>query len=191
VTETGGGGAPAPRRRVLVIFGGRSAEHEVSVISARSVLEALDPERFDVVTVGIDKAGRWHRVEALPAPAAAGGALPAVTADSGPGVALARDPGDRAIVADDGTRTDVDVVFPILHGPFGEDGTIQGMLELAGVPTSARRVRPPSGWTRRAEDALRGRRPPRRGARGRPRPRVGGGPRDRRGAPPPLGSRCS
>jgi D-alanine-D-alanine ligase len=57
-----------------------------------------------------------------------------VTDDSGPGVALARDPGDRAIVADDGTRTDVDVVFPILHGPFGEDGTIQGVLELAGVP---------------------------------------------------------
>ncbi len=125
----------AARRRVLVIFGGRSAEHEVSVISARSVLEALDPERFEVITVGIDKAGRWHRVAALPAPpTAAGGALPAVEADSGPGVALAREPGERAIVADDGTRTDVDVVFPVLHGPYGEDGTIQGMLELAGVP---------------------------------------------------------
>jgi D-alanine-D-alanine ligase len=134
VTDGGGGGAPAPRRRVLVIFGGRSAEHEVSVISARSVLEALDPQRFDVITVGIDKAGRWHRVAALPAAGTAGGALPVVEADSGPGVALAREPGERAIVADDGTRTDVDVVFPILHGPFGEDGTIQGMLELAGVP---------------------------------------------------------
>ena len=135
---------------MLVIFGGRSAEHEISVVSARSVLEALDPERFDVITVGIDKAGRWHRVAALPAPAAPGGALPAVSADSGPGVALAREPGDRAIVADDGTRTDVDVVFPILHGPFGEDGTIQGMLELAGVPVRRRRAcsRPPSGWTR-------------------------------------------
>jgi D-alanine-D-alanine ligase len=119
---------------VLVIFGGRSAEHEVSVISARSVLGALDPQRFDVITVGIDKAGRWHRVAALPAAGTVGGALPAVEADSGPGVALAREPGERAIVADDGTRTDVDVVFPILHGPFGEDGTIQGMLELAGVP---------------------------------------------------------
>ncbi len=134
MTDGAGGGAPAPRRRVLVIFGGRSAEHEVSVISARSVLEALDPQRFDVITVGIDKAGRWHRVAALPAAGTAGGALPAVEADSGPGVALAREPGERAIVADDGTRTDVDVVFPILHGPFGEDGTIQGMLELAGVP---------------------------------------------------------
>jgi D-alanine-D-alanine ligase len=128
------GGAPAPRRRVLVIFGGRSAEHEVSVISARSVLEALDPERFDVITVGIDKAGRWHQVNALPAAPSSAGALPAVEADSGPGVALAREPGDRAIVADDGTRTDVDVVFPILHGPYGEDGTMQGLLELAGVP---------------------------------------------------------
>ena len=133
-TNDPAGGATAPRRRVLVIFGGRSAEHEVSVISARSVLEALDPGRFDVITVGIDKAGRWHRVAALPAAPTGAGPLPSVGADSGPGVALAREPGDRAIVADDGTRTDVDVVFPILHGPYGEDGTIQGMLELAGVP---------------------------------------------------------
>jgi len=128
------GGAPAARRRVLVVFGGRSAEHEVSVVSARSVLEALDPDRFEVVMVGIDKAGRWHRLAALPAPDPTSGTLPAVRADSGPGVALAREPGERAIVGDDGSRTDVDVVFPILHGPFGEDGTIQGMLELAGVP---------------------------------------------------------
>jgi len=122
------------RRRVLVVFGGRSAEHEVSVVSARSVLESLDPARFDVITVGIDKAGRWHRMAALPAPDGPTGSLPAVDAGSGPGVALAREPGERAIVAEDGSRTDIDVVFPILHGPFGEDGTVQGMLELAGVP---------------------------------------------------------
>ena len=126
--------AHRPRRRVLIVFGGRSAEHEVSVISARSVLETLDPERFDVITVGIDKAGRWHRMAALPAPDGPTGSLPAVDAGSGPGVALAREPGERAIVAEDGSRTDIDVVFPILHGPFGEDGTVQGMLELAGVP---------------------------------------------------------
>jgi len=122
------------RRRVLVIFGGRSAEHEVSVISARSVLDTLDPERFEVITVGIDKEGRWHRVAALPAPDAATGPLATVQTGSGPAVALARDPGEHAIVAEDGSRTDIDVVFPILHGPYGEDGTIQGMLELAGLP---------------------------------------------------------
>ena len=113
-----------PRRRVAVVFGGRSAEHEISVTSARSVLEALDPERYDVLTVGIDRDGRWHAVAALPA----------VAVDEGPTVALSREPGDAAIVTDDGRRMEIDVVFPLLHGPFGEDGTIQGLLELAGIP---------------------------------------------------------
>jgi D-alanine-D-alanine ligase len=114
----------APRRRVAVVFGGRSAEHEVSVTSARSVLAALDPERYDVLTVGIDRDGRWHAVAALPS----------VVVDEGPTVALSREPGDAAIVTDDGRRMEIDVVFPLLHGPFGEDGTIQGLLELAGIP---------------------------------------------------------
>jgi len=70
----------------------------------------------------------------LPAPRAAGGVLPGVTGDEGPEVSLAREPGEAAIVTDRGERTEIDVVFPILHGPYGEDGTIQGMLELAGVP---------------------------------------------------------
>jgi D-alanine-D-alanine ligase len=121
------------KRRVAVVFGGRSAEHEVSVVSARSVLEALDPDRYEVLIVGIDKRGRWHRLNALPS-GPGGGVLPAVAGDEGLGVALAREPGESALIADDGTRTEIDVVFPILHGPFGEDGTIQGMLELADVP---------------------------------------------------------
>jgi D-alanine-D-alanine ligase len=121
------------KRRVVVIFGGRSAEHEVSVVSARSVLAALDPARYDVVTIGIDKSGGWHRLDALPAPAAPG-ALPAVGDSSGPGVGLAREPSDPALVEDDGTRQEIDVVFPVLHGPYGEDGSIQGMLEMAGIP---------------------------------------------------------
>lgn len=121
-----------PKRRVAVVFGGRSAEHEISVVSARSVVDALDPDRYEVLLIGIDKEGRWHRLTELPARRP--GELPDVTAASGPGVGLARDPGESALVTEGGERQEIDVVFPILHGPFGEDGTIQGMLELAGIP---------------------------------------------------------
>jgi len=89
-----------PKRRLAVVFGGRSAEHEISVISARAVLEALDAERYDVLTIGIDKQGRWHRLPALPS--AVAGRLPAVALESGGEVALSREPGDAALVADDG-----------------------------------------------------------------------------------------
>lgn len=116
-----------------MVFGGRSAEHEVSVVSARAILGALDPERYEVITVGIDRLGGWHRVSGLPA-ASEGRELPSVHEDLGGGVALSRRPGERALVGDDGARTEIDVVFPMLHGPFGEDGTVQGMLELAGLP---------------------------------------------------------
>jgi D-alanine-D-alanine ligase len=118
---------------VALVFGGRSAEHEVSVVSAHSVLGALDPERFEVLPIGIDKGGRWHLMPALPE-RSEGRELPAVQDEAGSIVSMAREPGDPALVGEDGTRTDIDVVFPLLHGPFGEDGTIQGMLELAGVP---------------------------------------------------------
>ncbi len=131
MTRGKGGG---PKRRVVVVFGGRSAEHEVSVASARSVVDALDPERYDVLLIGIDKRGRWHMMKELPAPRATAGGLPGVTGDEGPGVSLARDPEESAIVTDRCERTEIDVAFPVLHGPYGEDGTIQGMLELAGVP---------------------------------------------------------
>lgn len=127
------GGAHRARRRVAVVFGGRSAEHEVSVVSARSILQALDPQKYEVSLIGIDREGRWHLLPALPAPEPALG-LPTVREEEGKEVALSRVPGERALVADDGTRSEVDVVFPVLHGPFGEDGSIQGMLELAGVP---------------------------------------------------------
>jgi D-alanine-D-alanine ligase len=100
------------RLRVAVLAGGRSSEHDISLASARSVLESLDPQHYDVVTVAIGRDGRWELgsgdgsvAETLPVPAAnAPAALGAV-----------------------------DVVLPILHGPFGEDGTVQGLLELAGV----------------------------------------------------------
>ena len=120
---------------VLLVFGGRSEEHEVSVSSARSVLEALSPSKYEITAVGIDKDGRWHLLPTVPAlPSGAGEPLPAVAPGSGTEVALAREPGARELVAESGERRRVDVVFPILHGPFGEDGTIQGLLELAGIP---------------------------------------------------------
>src|SRR5881628_3428324 len=100
------------RLKVAILAGGRSSEHEISLASARSVLESLDPAEYDVVTVAIGRDGRWELgsgdgsvAETLPVPAANAPATLGV----------------------------VDVVLPILHGPFGEDGTVQGFLELAGV----------------------------------------------------------
>ncbi|HYH27943.1 MAG TPA: D-alanine--D-alanine ligase family protein [Actinomycetota bacterium] len=118
--------------RVAVIFGGRSAEHEVSNVSARSVLDALDPDRYEAVPIGIDKDGHWHLVDGPPALDPGATSLPAVDPSAGTPVELDRG-GSRAIVSG-GSREQIDVVFPVLHGPGGEDGTIQGMLELAGVP---------------------------------------------------------
>ena len=123
-------------RRVAVVFGGRSAEHEISVLSARSVMDALDPERYDAVAIGVTKDGRWLLMPAGP-PALPTGEhveLPGVTPGSGSEVALDREPGSQALVAADGARTSIDVVFPVMHGPFGEDGSLQGLLEMAGVP---------------------------------------------------------
>jgi len=124
-----------PKVRLLLLFGGRSAEHEISVVSAASILSALDPDRYEVSSVGIDKDGRWHLLPGPPALApGAADELPAVATEAGSEVALAREPGSGALVGEGGDRRPVDVVFPVLHGPFGEDGTIQGLLELAGIP---------------------------------------------------------
>jgi D-alanine-D-alanine ligase len=122
------------RRRILVVFGGRSAEHEISCISARSVMDALDPERFDVVPVGITKQGSWHLMAGPPALPSETGRMPEVTPGAGSGVALAGEGASRELVAADGSRAPIDVVVPVLHGPMGEDGAIQGMFELADVP---------------------------------------------------------
>jgi D-alanine-D-alanine ligase len=127
------------RIRVAVVFGGRSTEHAISCISAGSVLRAIDRERYDVVPVGITTEGGWvlaaDRPEAL---AISDGHLPEVESHA-TAVVLAGDPTRAGIevAAASGTPAElssVDVVFPLLHGPFGEDGTIQGLLELAGVP---------------------------------------------------------
>ncbi len=127
------------RLRVAVVFGGRSTEHAISCVSAGSVLRALDRSTFDVVPIGISREGRW--VLAADEPDALqirGGVLPSVD-DAGAALVLAGDPTHHALVVTDPgdvprTLGEVDVVFPLLHGPFGEDGTIQGLLELAGIP---------------------------------------------------------
>jgi D-alanine-D-alanine ligase len=119
---------------VAVLFGGRSAEHEISCISARSVIDALDPERSEVIPIGITREGRWHLLPGpLPLPEESG-RMPEVTDAAGPAVELAAEGGARELVAADGRREPIDVVFPVLHGPMGEDGAVQGLLELAGVP---------------------------------------------------------
>jgi D-alanine-D-alanine ligase len=123
------------RRRVVVLFGGRSAEHEVSVVSARSVLDALDPERYEAIPIGVTKQGRWVLLPGGP-PALQEGSqgLPGVADDAQGEVALDQRPGSHALISMDGSRTEIDVVFPVMHGPNGEDGSIQGFLEMAGVP---------------------------------------------------------
>jgi D-alanine-D-alanine ligase len=123
------------RRRVLVLFGGRSAEHEISCISARSVIDALDPATNQVIPIGITRDGRWHVLDGPPALPSETGRLPEVTDASGPAADLVEGDGaNRELVVAGGSRERIDVVFPVLHGPFGEDGATQGLLELAGVP---------------------------------------------------------
>ena len=122
--------------RVAILYGGRSAEHEVSVVSARSVMAAIDRSKYDVVPIAITKAGRWMLPEKTPEQLEAPkGSLPG-TGEQGTGVTLMREPGGAELKPLEGNAADlgtIDVVFPVLHGPYGEDGTVQGMLELAGV----------------------------------------------------------
>ena len=110
-----------PRIRVAVLMGGRSSEHAISVASARSVLEGLDPKRYEAAAIEIQRDGQWQlgQLERR-----------AITNGDRPGVELVPVAGSNAVHA---LRV-VDVVLPVLHGPFGEDGTVQGLLELAGVP---------------------------------------------------------
>jgi D-alanine-D-alanine ligase len=125
---------------VAVVFGGRSNEHAISCVSAGSILRNLDPQRFEVVAVGITADGSWVLTDGDPeALTITNRQLPGVTSASGAELALPADPRRAgqlvALSAGAGqVLTSVDVVFPVLHGPYGEDGTLQGLLELAGVP---------------------------------------------------------
>jgi D-alanine-D-alanine ligase len=115
---------------LALIFGGRSAEHEVSLVTARCVAAALDSERYTIVPIGITPEGRWLLCDDLATAVRDG----LEAAPSQP-VALLPDPTRPGLVVGDGDRVvPLDIAFLALHGPFGEDGTIQGLLELAGVP---------------------------------------------------------
>jgi len=130
--------APSAKPRIAIVFGGRSSEHAVSCSSAASVLRAIDRERYEVVPIGIAADGRWVLVADDPdALELAPGHIPAVD-PAGVGVVVPLSTTDRALHTRSAAGAleelgDVDVVFPLLHGPWGEDGTIQGMLDLADV----------------------------------------------------------
>jgi len=122
--------------RVGVIFGGRSGEHEVSLMSARSVLSALNTEKYEVVMIGITKSGQWLTGDVATA-------LESGEEGFARRATLLPDPETQALMAIESINSrppvlsevsQLDVVFPVLHGPYGEDGTVQGLLELAGIP---------------------------------------------------------
>ena len=124
---------------VVLIFGGQSTEHQVSCLTAAGVAKAIDTERFEVHGVGISPTGTWHRID-LPAIAelrTEGRRLPELD-DTLPRATLVRNPEGVLLVTRDGDRlldpVRVDVAFVLLHGAYGEDGTIQGHLEMLGLP---------------------------------------------------------
>jgi D-alanine-D-alanine ligase len=129
--------------RIGVIYGGRSGEHEVSLASAAAVFQNLDPERYEAVPIRIDKQGRWSLPDRAPTQMKAADvitnrAIEAVRPERE--AHLVAHPGGETLLTIDRSRSngisglDLDVVFPVLHGPYGEDGTVQGLLELANVP---------------------------------------------------------
>lgn len=122
-----------PKLRVAVLFGGRSGEYEVSLMSARSVMRALNPSRYELVPIGITKNGGWLGGEGVLEAFERGqfGALKAVTLLAEPGLKQVFVWGSGQVLE---VFADIDVVFPVLHGTYGEDGTMQGLLELADVP---------------------------------------------------------
>jgi D-alanine-D-alanine ligase len=125
-------------RQVLILYGGRSSEHEISCLSARSVLDVIDRDRYEVYPVGITRDGRWVLTEGRIEPRA-GRPLPEVE-EGGPTVGLLRGRDGPVLVAleTDGSAREVvgglDAAFPVLHGPYGEDGTVQGLLATVDVP---------------------------------------------------------
>ncbi|HWM40351.1 MAG TPA: D-alanine--D-alanine ligase family protein, partial [Streptomyces sp.] len=134
---------PSRKPRVAVVFGGRSSEHAISVVTAGAVLAAIDREKYEVLPIGITADGRWALTADDPERMAIENRkLPSVAelADTTTGgVLLPLEPGNREVTYQEPGSVpkvlgEVDVVFPVLHGPYGEDGTLQGLLEMSGVP---------------------------------------------------------
>jgi len=121
--------------RVGIVFGGRSIEHEVSILSARSIIEALDKDKYELVLIGIDKEGGWHLQEDSAAHLL-GKELKQITQhkDKEPLSIVPQRSEGTLVHASSGKSPAIDVVFPVLHGPYGEDGTIQGLLKMARIP---------------------------------------------------------
>ena len=115
-------------QRVAIICGGRSSEHEISCISAAGVLSAIDRSKYQPILIGISKSGKWFQLPESHPLTISNGVLPIIP-DSGISVALSIDGFSAA-----GKNLNIDIVFPLLHGPYGEDGTIQGLLEIADIP---------------------------------------------------------
>lgn len=132
----------AKKLRVGVIFGGRSGEHDVSIRSARAVIESIDRKKYEVLPIAISKEGKWlpPAEAAKLLPPSVHSFLPNNFAANGSGdVAILGDPSHQGLISLAATRRplaseQLDVVFPVLHGPFGEDGTVQGLLEMANIP---------------------------------------------------------
>lgn len=137
--------------RILILFGGQSAEHEVSILSARNVYQALDPGKYQISLVGIDRDGRWYHQDDAQELLAANNPRMLTMKNLGQQVMLTQGASSRMLVPAGQTATEImptratpssdaklgqaiDVVFPVLHGPMGEDGTVQGLLKLMGLP---------------------------------------------------------
>lgn len=129
--------------RVGVLFGGQSGEHEVSLVSARAIMDGLDPEKYEVTPIGITKQGRWiiapdaHArllVQADPSKLPGGSPASDIPVAAGVSDQETTDPLALMVAGEQSPLRALDVIFPVLHGPMGEDGTVQGLLELMGVP---------------------------------------------------------
>lgn len=118
--------------RVAILFGGRSAEHEISLISARNIVAAMDKSKYEVIAIGIDKHGRWSYDKG--ARLLRDEQRQVIPFDNAQLTAILPGAKQSSLVPLGGDSLEVDVVFPVLHGPFGEDGTIQGLLKLANLP---------------------------------------------------------
>jgi len=128
-------GKKLEKLRVAILFGGRSAEHDVSRASAANVLRSLDPERYEPVLVGITRDGRWIAADA--GNGRGTGAKELTVPEAGPQLTFLPGGHGRAVLTEGASTREmpaIDAVFPVLHGPHGEDGTVQGALELADVP---------------------------------------------------------